>query len=296
MPSTEPLDIKVIYSASGARAKPARRAAPKAERGESVTARRKTASLGGAARAARPFREVLVLAGLNLTVGMTMLAVTWWPVDRFIYQKFVYKTPLDLAQLGPMLGLSPQQIAEHAAGDPSQPAPAEPRITGTAAQAVIGASGYGWLTLSTAAGYALALAAGAALGGLGSPALRRVAWILFLGALSGLIVTGVMALRKYGLGFPPSTLRWGMVLAGVAAALLGMGLARGARRWSQAAAALVVVAALGSVAGLYLGGLCGAIAPEQSGAMFLLMVFVVHSAYGWALWLAAPRVMGASSE
>ncbi len=290
MPPTEPLDIKVIYSASGRPARAVRVAAAAKPKAVATPATRTAPARTAVVRAPVSERRVLMLGVLNLTVALVMLWAVWWPVDSFIYQKFVYKTPVDISQLGPMFGMTPQQLAETTAGDPSLPAADEPTITGTTAQMVIAASGYGWLTLSTLAGYTLALAAGTAFGQLFSAAWRRYAAIIFMGVILGLAVAGVDTWQKFQTRFPMDYLRWGMLIGGIAFLIFGMMFSRGALRWSRVGAVLTIVAAVASVAGLILGKLCGAIPPEQSAALFLALVFVAHSLYGWLLWFLSPRL------
>lgn len=291
MTSAEPLDIKVIYSATGRRAQPVRVAPTAKPKAAAVSApvKRSVAVRAPIVRVHASTRGVLALGALNLMVGMVMLTVTWWPVDQFIYQKFVYKTPVDIAALGPMFGLKPEQI-QAVPEESSAPAAPQPAITGTAAQAVIASTGYGWLVLSTIAGYALTLAAGTALGQCSNSTWRRHTVIVFMGVLLGLGVAGVYTWQEFQTRFPPDYLRWGMLIGGVAFLLLGMIFDRGVLRWSRCAAVLIIIAAVGSVVGLYLGALSGAIPPAQSSIVFLLIVFAMHSLYGWLLWLLAPRL------
>lgn len=290
MPPSEPLDIKVIYSASGRPARAVRVAAVTKPKAAPVASTRTSPARPTVVRTPASSGRVILLGVMNVAVSLVILGVTWWPVDSFIYQKFVYKMPVDISQLGPMFGLTPEQLEESTGGHLSQPAASEPMITGTTAQVVIAASGYGWLTLSTLACYTLALAAGTAFGQVFSAAWRRYAVIIFMGVLLGLGVAGVDTWQKFQTRFPMDYLRWGMLIGGVAFLIFGMMFSRGAFRWSRVGAVLTIVAAVASVAGLLLGRMSGAIAPEQSGAVFLLLVFVVHSLYGWLLWFLTPRL------
>ena len=74
------------------------------------------------------------------------------------------------------------------------------------------------------------------------------------------------------------------------AALAGSAIGRGARGLTRLAGVLLILSAVGSVAGLYLGSQCGAIRPGLSSLTFMGIVFVVHSAWGWILLPVAARI------
>ena len=84
-------------------------------------------------------------------------------------------------------------------------------------------------------------------------------------------------------GFPPSYLRAWMAGLVCLSALIGLAIGRGVRELTRLAAVTVILAAVGTAVGLYLGGQCGAVSAERSSPLILLLAFVVHSLYGWIL-------------
>jgi hypothetical protein len=79
----------------------------------------------------------------------------------------------------------------------------------------------------------------------------------------------------------------------VVCALLGWAIGRGTRGITYVAAVTLVVSAVGSVVGLYLGTLYDAVEPAELPMPllpFLATVFLIHSIWGWILLPLASRV------
>lgn len=273
MSSTQPLDIKTVYSASGRRARPIR---------------------ARAAAAPRAGRHAL-LGWLCLLVALALGFTTWWPVDKYIYMKFVWETPaVDMADAAAMFGIAPADVRQAAAEDslaPSPDAPAPPRFTGQTAQRVIAASAYGWLTLSTVSFCLLALAAGAAWSVAGAPHARRIGRILFIALLLGIAAAAYWSLSRHGRQYPPIHLRFGMLGLLLLCATFGLALGRGVLGLARASSVALILAAGASAAALYLGYLCAAVPAEHAAPLFLALVFVIHSLFGWILLPLAPRLI-----
>lgn len=263
MTTVRSLDIKVVY------------------RGGSLRRKLTPARL-------HPTTSRLALLGLlNLAVAGALCYATWWPADRFIYLKFVLKTPIDATQLAVMFNLPSRELAPAPTGDSSTAA--TQRFVGETATAVIGVTGYAWLTLATFAACALAVSGGAAVGKAGDPPLRRIGRILFIGGLLGLAWGAYETFSQFGAKYPPAHLRWSMVALVVLCGLLGLAIGRRVKGLTRLAAATLILSAVGTAVGLYLGGLAGAISPDYSSALFLALLFLVHSFYGWTLLAFSPR-------
>lgn len=273
MSSTSPLDIKVVYDASS---RPG-------QRGKAVRASGR-----------RPRPTLLIVALLNLVVAGVLCYATWWPADKFIYLNFVLHTPLDVDVDAAASAIVPGLAADPFAGEPKEELPEDtfvpPAIVGKTAQIVIGVTGYSWLALATIAFCALGLAGGAGLGRAGGSTWRKIGVILSLVALLALAWAGHDVWSEYGGEYPPGKLRAGMAGLVLLSALVGLAVGRAPRGLSRLAAVILIVAAVGSVLGLYLGKLCGAVDPEYSSILFLLIVFVLHSLWGWVLFPVSVRM------
>ncbi|MBI4716409.1 MAG: hypothetical protein HY763_01265 [Planctomycetes bacterium] len=293
MTSAPPLNVKVIYSAATARRRSPRTVMPSPRRGRRST-------------------RLPLLGLLNLLAAGAFCYATWWPADRYLYLKLTFKTPaIDVNAVAQMFNIpmdangggggenrldaDPFALDEFggseshgAAAATGSAAGTVPRFTGKTAATLIGASAYGWLTLSSISVCALALAAGAAWGRSGWVP-RRIAVVLAAGGALALAWGVYDVLSRYGHRFPTNYARFGTAGLGVWFVLLGLAIARAPRGLSRAAGVLLIAAAAGSATGLYLGAQCGAVAAEQSNALFLALVFMVHSLYGWLLWPLARR-------
>ncbi len=241
----------------------------------------------------------LVLLGLlNLIAAGAVYYGAWWRVDKdYLYLKLIMTTPLVGVDANTSTSFL---VPKRQDADQPQPPPVrqqtetqEPRFHGVTAQTLIPVTAYSWLALATIASCALASAAGAALGSALGSSGRLIALVLALAALAGLGWVGFGVWTEYGMTFPPNHFRAGMGGVILFFVLLGMATARGARGWTRFAAVALILSALGSVAGLYLGTLCGAIKTTEfivPFLPFLAIVFVIHSLWGWILLPMASRI------
>ncbi|MEK6798283.1 MAG: hypothetical protein AABZ12_04910 [Planctomycetota bacterium] len=276
MSSTSPIEVTVVFDASRGGRK-----------------RLRATRLG----VARPGRVMRLALGLStfIVVGANYY-VAWWKVDPFLYLTMMMKTPVTVAnssglsQAGAIFGLPPSRSTAPSDVDAVQPAvPAPPALSTTAAQGIIWGGAYGWLTLCTVALCSLGVVAGAmlrsALGG----------WIRAVGVIGVLCVGAGLAygiyweLMTHGT-FLSTHIRVGM--GGVVALFVGTGLATHAspRRWARASGILTVFAALGTVAGIYLGNRADAIEPQYATPLALATAFAIHSAWGFVMLTASRRV------
>lgn len=93
MSAAPPLDIKVIYSASGKRASPKRAAPPPRPQRDPRSHRRPEGSRAAATSGRTSPFKLLLLGVLNLAVAGGLYYATWWRVDReLIYMTLTYKT------------------------------------------------------------------------------------------------------------------------------------------------------------------------------------------------------------
>lgn len=267
MTSPSPLEIKVIYPLT-AGARGVVRSAPR-----SVA----TVGTGGARR----------LGLLSLTAALLLYYLVWWQVDPFIYRTLIMKTPIPGLDLSRAPGMLQSTGGDNGLSDADTST--GPRISGLAAVKTMGAASYLWLSVSTVAAFALALSAGAAIGNRLPSAWRRKWLILAAGALLALLWAGYDIFSHYGWKYPPDHLRW--IIGGIVVFVLIVGLAIGARArlFSRLAAVVLLVSAMGSAVGLYLWGQCGALEAAYHSWWFILLVFAVHSCYGWVLWPLSAR-------
>ncbi len=238
----------------------------------------------------------LILGLANVLAASGFYYGTWWPVDWLLYETVVLRTPLpgvDLEAASALFGATvagpttpPETVSLKTPQVPT------PRFTGQTAATVIGATMYGWLTLATVAYSLVALAAGTALGKAGARRSRRIWLILACGMLLAMLAWAGFLWIKYGLKYPPNYLRAGMAgLVGLSA-LLGMAIGRWAGWFTRCAGVVVILSALGSVAGLSLLRACDAVDHKYASIPFMAMVFAAHSFYGWLLLLPIASRVG----
>jgi hypothetical protein len=267
MTTSTPLEVKVIFDASS--------------RGR----RRPTHSVSHSPRISRS-SPWIVLGLLNFLVAGGLYYATWWRVDPYIYLTLMLKTPVDM-DLNMAAGIfvprptEPREPAPPPVAEQPSPPSVAPSYTGRTAQMVIGGAAYGWLTLATLAVCALATSAGAAIGRIGGSRGRRVGTLLALTLTLVLAVAALVVWNQYGKQYLPSHLRIGMGGLGALSALIGLAVGRAVRGLARLAAIALILSAVGTVAGLYLGSRCGAIPPAQSTPLYLALAFFIHSGYGW---------------
>ncbi len=263
MSVTPPLDIKVIYSAS--------------------TRRRRGRRIGGSAGLVRTLP--LAIGVLNLVAAGALYYGTWWRVDRFLYMKLMWKTPISgldaRAASGFLVPKLPGQAREEVGPATGSDTDASTAISARATGILLGATAYGWLTLATVAYGALALAAGAAIGGNLSESARRIATVGAVLVLTVIVIGGLEVFRRFGWHYPVGLWRTYMFGPAILGLFIGLGVVRRAKLMTRIAALAVILSGVGSVVGLYFGSLCEALEPSQASAGFIFFVFMIHSAWGW---------------
>ena len=267
MNTSAPLEVKVVFNASS--------------RGQ----RKPTRIVSRPQRVSRSSHWI-VLGLLNLLSAGGLYYATWWRVDPFIYLTLMLKTPVDV-DLNMAAGIfvprptEPREPAPPPAVEQPSPPSIVPSYTGRTAQIMIGGAAYGWLTLATVAACALSASAGAAMGRVGGSSGRRLGTLLALILTLVLAVATLVVWNQYGQQYLPNHLRIGMGGLGVLCALIGLAIGRAARGLARLAAITLILSAVGTVVGLYLGSRCGAIPPTQATPFCLILAFLVHSGYGW---------------
>ncbi|MCO6437389.1 MAG: hypothetical protein J5J06_09910 [Phycisphaerae bacterium] len=280
---TAPLDIKVIYSATGKRA-------PKSVRPA------RTVRPGGGGTALSMFVGLLCIAA---AAGLGWFVP--WKVDRELYMVVMLKTPaIQLSEANTNLfralpgaasnGSNGRRVGIEGIVPRGEDAPI---IVGRTAQIVIGVTRYAWPVLAVLTASVLALAGGLAWGRALGGAIRTVALVLLLLGLAYAAWRVYGVAMEFGRHFKPAHVREGMSTVVVLAGLLGLWSGRGARGWSRFAGILLVVLGVASAAGIYLGRLCNAIptAYERlAGPLGIVAIFGVCTAYGILLFLIAGRL------
>ena len=276
MASAAPLDIKVVYSSS--------RRHPR--RGRNLR--------GGGPT---PRSRLLLLGLVNLLAASGLYYTTWWLADPELRIKLIFHTPLP--------GMSPQMTAGVLVPPRPKLSPPPPRaVVGQAPGAAHSVKGVStdalifvgtvvaWETLATIAACALALSGGTLVGFAESGRWRGVVIILALLALAALGWAMLGLWTKYQ-RFTPDQLRYDVASLVVLIALMGLFIRRGARRLTFLAAIVLIISAAGSAVGLYIGKQYDAVKPEELPLPFLafvILVFVIHSLWGWILMPLASRV------
>jgi len=266
MKISPPLEVKVIFDASSrGRRRPTRRGTPSPRLSRSS-----------------PW---IVLGLLNLLAAGGLYYATWWRVDPFIYMTLMLKTPVDLdlnmaaSIFMPQPSGSREPLPPQLLEQPPLPSVA-PTFTGQTAQWIIGGAAYGWLTLATLAAGALSLSAGAAFGCTAGSRWRRVGTLLTLTLTLALALAALAVWNQFGRKYLPIHLRMGMGGLMLWSAFIGLAVGRAARGLARLAAITLILSAVGTVVGLYLGSRCGAIPPAQSAPLYLILAFLIHSGYG----------------
>lgn len=275
MPSTEQLDVKVIYSSSS---RGRRRPGPHAS------------------RSLRPSR-LIVVGLLNLAAAGALYFGTWQWADPELRLRVFLHVPLpgvELDQVAEALfpGLGPAQAPKRTPRVTPAARKAE-RTKATTAQALgfVGTA-VGWEILTSLAAGALALSGGTLLGRSGGSRLRIAALAV---ALVGLGVVGWQAYALWGRygRFVPDQFRIDILGGLVLLALSGLVIRAGARRLTFLAAILLITSAVGSVVALLVGAHYEAITPAElpmSVAATAGLVFVAQSLWGWLLLPVASRI------
>lgn len=303
MSSTTPLEIKVIYSASD-RPRRRRRIAKPRSRISPPTSSIVDGPAYPVVRVTARARGGWIIFGLlNVVIAGGLYYGTWWKADKFIYETFVWRTPvvgMDIDAF--MRQIFPGYTAAAASADDrpetegtdetpgDDSAAAAPRFVGKTATTVIGVTAYGWLTMSTISYCALALAGGIAVVRVGGKALQRIGLILVVGGALFLIWQGYGIYTEYKLAYPPNYLRLGMGALAIWFLPVGMAFNRAHIGITRLAAIILIVSGGCSAVAIYLGHQTGAIEQEWAGPIVLLLAFAAHSFYGWILLAASARL------
>ncbi len=280
MGNAEPLDIKVIYSSSSRPRKVRRKAAPPPPK------EKKPPPPPKAKKSGRSPSSGVLLGFVTLGVAGLLAYVTWWQIDSFLYRTMAMKTPIpgvDLNQVAGMIAPAASSGAPPAAAAPVAPG-------GLDATASIILAAYSWLTCATIASCVLAFSGGALLGRAGGSALRLVGTLVAVGGAGWLAWEVYRDLTDFGSGYPPNHLRAGWCAFVVVMAFVGLAWGRNVRGLTRLAALALIVSALVTVAGLYVGGQHDALSPERTTSTYMITAFVVHSLYGWILLPISFRI------
>lgn len=284
MDTTQPLEVKVIYSSS------------KQHRG------RLTPRPGRPAGQSR----LVVLGLLNLIAAGAVYYGTCWWADREVRVALLLYTPLmgiDVDEAASFLpgsqGLpsesrpapAPHESVEQPAADSGSETPRKEQQGDPGNPELFVGTAVGWEVLSVLSACALAFSGGALLSR-GGRSLRIAGFVV------GVVGLGLVGWQAYELwqryaSFAPDQQRLdigGLVLL---FALIGIASGRGVRGWTYLAGILLIVAAAGSTFGLYVGRQYGAFdltGLPLSFPVLLVAVFVIHSLWGWILLPLAARI------
>lgn len=296
MSSSQPLDIKVIYSASKRPQRGKRRPAPPPASAAVITASSArvidvAATPSISRRTTR--RPWIVLATFNLLIAGGLYYGIWWQADKAINVTLMLQTPIP----GMDADALANQLFPGGAPDPNSDInlssiseEEQPRFTGSTATVIIIGSAYGWETVSTIALCLLALGAGASIGRGTDSRWRRIGVIVTVGGALWMAYLTYDIWSRYKLGFQTNHLRAGMGVLVLWFVLLGIAVDRGHRRWLRIGAWSLIVAGATTGLALFLGNQCGAIDDEWATPLVLIGAFVAHSLYGWILLPVSARL------
>jgi hypothetical protein len=234
-------EVRIIYSASPADRSRVRRT-------------------GGRRRSAHAGLAVATCL-MNLLIGCALCYAVWWPIKANVWAVAAMKTPVEMSRrqmdaMGAVFGIRPSR--RERVRDPEPPVEtAAPSITGKSAQTLIWATAGGWISLMSLACVTLAASAGSIIGGSGNRAIKGGSAAIAIPLMLGLAGGSAYVVSQYGMGFPSSSLRWGVVALVALGFFIAAWRARSGRRLTRVASATVLIASAGSAAALYLGHLSG---------------------------------------
>lgn len=278
MTTLEPVEIKVIYSAS--------------RRG-----RRGTYRIGSAASTGV---SLTVFVGvMSVAVAGALYYTTWLRADPKLRVKLLMTTPLP----GLNLDAAAAALVPPDAGKPASPVrqqPARPAVSAAEVQAQVTEAKLrvsivvGWAALVTMAAAALALSGGDLVG-------RGLGW----SKRAGLCTVGLVAIAGVGWAiysiwssegrFVPAHLRLGVLAGLILIVVFGLLLGRGGPRLAYLSAVLLFLSSAGSVAALQLAVQHEMIKPDELPMQLLplsAVVFIAQSLWGWILLPLAARLRG----
>lgn len=320
MTDPEPLNIKVIYTASNRERKRIKKEGAKtvvAPATGTATLQLDVATPGTTTASSMPLsgtptsqtasvvvtpgrRDVgrkrrLVVGTLNLFMAAVLCYSTWWLGDSYVFDVIFFKTPLPIPQqeideiTAQLFGIRvPPPDPVNASTDVDSASAGQPRFVGDTARLIIGASAYGWLTMATIAACAIALSGGALLGR--AKGVRWFGTACAVALAGGLGWGGWSTWQEFGSLFPTDRTR--LAVIGLVMLATAVGLAWGGRLQGLArlAGVSLILAAATAVTGLYLLSECDAVETGHATPMALAIVFAVHSFYGWFLLPISRRL------
>ncbi|MGD2109496.1 MAG: hypothetical protein PVI86_08895 [Phycisphaerae bacterium] len=284
MTTVEPLEVKVIYSASRRGPRPTKRVGPRSSTNTSL----------------------LVTVGvLSLAVAGALYYATWLRADPKLRVRLFMRTPLpgvnldDVAQALVPPDAKDAAISPRPASGPRAVTASEGvRLSSAEVQAQLTeaklrvAIVVGWVALVTVAIAVLAVCGGALTGRGLDGSRRALLCIVGVIALAGL---GWSAYSRLGpeWRFVPQHLRLGVGAGLIVLAMAGTLVARGGRGLAYVAAVLLILSAAGTVAALQLTVQHEVVKLDELPMQLLplsICVFVAQSLWGWILLPLAPRL------
>ncbi len=244
----------------------------------------------------------LVLGLVSIVVSGGFYYVTWWKADPEIYLRLLTKTPVALdvdmdavaaqmfgIQMPPKSKVKPGAQPETDAGDVAASDSEFPlaKWSGQATQVAIPAVAYSWLTMSSLSYLLVAMAGGAVV--FGGASLRRVGFVITVLSVLGVGIGAYYVYSEFG-WYRPTDLRFGMGILVLLALGVGSVVGRGGRRVTRIASVSLILAAVVTGAGLYVGGQCGAVKIEHFSLQFIAIAFAVHAAWGLVLFPLSKRL------
>lgn len=270
--SSAPIPVKIIYDASSTRK------------------RRRSVRTGTRA----PSRRGSGFGLVNLIVAGVLCYATWWPAEEFIVVNSTMRTPvegIDMQAAANMLfgnlTASPVELQSDEPPPELESGP-QSRFDVKTTQWIVGATAGGWLFLSTISCCLVAAGGGAIFGAATGSPVRLLGKIMLVAAILGGAWAGYSLWGSYK-DITPAALRPYMVGLVVGFAMLGMGVVRKAARLAKIAGVFLLLSAVASAGGLYLGLLTAVVDAEYATILFLAIVFAAHSFWGWVLLFVKPK-------
>jgi hypothetical protein len=282
MSTQAPVEVQVVFDASKGRGRRAVRPSTSPKSRPPV-------------RAGSSGLFAVFLGFLSIVVSSGLYYATWWQADPEIYFRLMTKTPvavdMDAAALMFGIKMPPASTAK------STPSP-EPSASvdsdfptakwdGRMTQIAIPATAYTWLTTSSISYLLVAMAGGAMV--LGGAVRRKIGVVVLALSILGLGGGAYYVYSEFG-WYRPSDLRYAMGILVLLAIGLGSVVGRGGRRLARFATLSLILAAVVTGAGLYVGGQCGAVKVEHFTLPFIAMAFAVHAAWGVILFPLSKRL------
>ncbi len=256
-------------------------------------------------------RAGLILAGLlNIAVATGVFYAGWWPIEEWLSVKLMTRVPImpanEWEQIAKFFGAVPRPgeapaaaiVRESGADDDSvwnrTPFPVE--FHSARVRILAPVTAYGWQTLAALSMFFLALAGGRSLGRGGGHRLRSLtkwpAWLL-LPALLGWMAW-IWHTKDTGFSIDDGR----MAIGGVALLLLLSGIASGrhTRGWNRAAAVMLLLSALSTGVGLWIGACSDVVTGRYAGLGPMLEAMGIHGAYGVILLVATYIGHGSTTQ